>query len=149
MTMVSTIRMSSALALIVLGSGASMDCTVGAASGKTTLAPSRHEEGTPPVGPIKATFTVFPEQVLGKIDRNVYGHFVEHVGRVVYGGIWAEMIENRSFEGRDYDGNGLPDPWEPAVGAEGSSDGQSVRRLSGKTITSHGCRDRKCRCATA
>ena len=126
MTMVSTIRMSSALALIVLGSGASMDCTVGAASGKTTLAPSRHEEGTPPVGPIKATFTVFPEQVLGKIDRNVYGHFVEHVGRVVYGGIWAEMIENRSFEGRDYDGNGLPDPWEPAVGAKGPKGGVTV-----------------------
>jgi len=25
----------------------------------------------------------------GKLDRDIYGQFVEHLGRVVYGGIWV------------------------------------------------------------
>lgn len=29
-------------------------------------------------------------KVLGTIDRGIYGHFIEHLGGCVYGGIWAE-----------------------------------------------------------
>lgn len=25
----------------------------------------------------------------GKIDRNIYGHFAEHLGRCIYEGIWV------------------------------------------------------------
>ena len=31
------------------------------------------------------------------IDEHIYGQFVEHLGRCIYGGIWAEMLEDRKF----------------------------------------------------
>jgi alpha-L-arabinofuranosidase len=34
------------------------------------------------------------------ISKYVYGQFVEHLGRSIYGGLWAEMLEDRKF-GRD------------------------------------------------
>ncbi len=32
-----------------------------------------------------------------KINPFVYGQFIEHLGRCIYGGIWAEMLEDRKF----------------------------------------------------
>ena len=29
--------------------------------------------------------------------RIIYGQFIEHLGRCIYGGIWAEMLEDRKF----------------------------------------------------
>ena len=40
------------------------------------------------------------------ISKYIYGQFIEHLGRCIYGGIWAEMLEDRKFY--------------HAVGAEGS-----------------------------
>jgi len=31
------------------------------------------------------------------ISRYIYGQFIEHLGRCIYGGIWAEMLEDRKF----------------------------------------------------
>src|SRR3954464_11423632 len=31
------------------------------------------------------------------ISKYVYGQFAEHLGRSIYGGLWAEMIEDRKF----------------------------------------------------
>ena len=31
------------------------------------------------------------------IEKYIYGQFIEHLGRCIYGGIWAEMIEDRKF----------------------------------------------------
>jgi len=31
------------------------------------------------------------------ISRFIYGQFIEHLGRCIYGGIWAEMLEDRKF----------------------------------------------------
>jgi len=31
------------------------------------------------------------------ISKFVYGQFIEHLGRCIYGGIWAEMLEDRKF----------------------------------------------------
>ena len=31
------------------------------------------------------------------ISPYIYGQFVEHLGRCIYGGIWAEMLEDRKF----------------------------------------------------
>ncbi|AQQ08304.1 Intracellular exo-alpha-(1-_5)-L-arabinofuranosidase [Sedimentisphaera cyanobacteriorum] len=36
--------------------------------------------------------------ILHKVDINVYGHFLEHIYHSVNGGLWGEMIWNRSFE---------------------------------------------------
>lgn len=33
--------------------------------------------------------TVNADQVINKIDRNIYGHFSEHLGRCIYGGLWV------------------------------------------------------------
>ncbi len=30
------------------------------------------------------------ERIIGKIDPNIYGHFTEHIGRCIYGGIYEE-----------------------------------------------------------
>jgi alpha-N-arabinofuranosidase len=46
------------------------------------------------------------ESVTVKLDLNdrgadinpfIYGQFIEHLGRCIYGGIWAEMLEDRKF----------------------------------------------------
>jgi len=40
------------------------------------------------------------ERQLGKIDSNIYGHFIEHLGRCIYGGIYEEsspLSDERSF----------------------------------------------------
>jgi alpha-N-arabinofuranosidase len=69
------------------------------------------------------------------ISPYIYGQFIEHLGRCIYGGIWAEMLEDRKFffpidgekPGWDmhtgkkisYEGEGVPyeilvaSPWQP------------------------------------
>ena len=37
---------------------------------------------------MKAKITVAPEFKIGEIDRRIYGSFIEHLGRAVYGGIY-------------------------------------------------------------
>jgi hypothetical protein len=31
------------------------------------------------------------------INPFIYGQFIEHLGKCIYGGIWAEMLEDRKF----------------------------------------------------
>lgn len=42
--------------------------------------------------------TLYPEEVLNQIDVKVYGHFLEHIYHSVNGGLWGELVWNRSFE---------------------------------------------------
>ncbi|MHB1036629.1 MAG: family 16 glycoside hydrolase [Pirellulales bacterium] len=55
-----------------------------------------------PSGSLRAAETVNvaidPTQVLNRVDEKVYGHFLEHIYHSVNGGLWGEMIWNRSFE---------------------------------------------------
>jgi len=37
-----------------------------------------------------AEITAFPDQVLGDISPNIYGQFIEHLGRAIYGGIYDD-----------------------------------------------------------
>ncbi|MBN2209868.1 MAG: DUF1080 domain-containing protein [Sedimentisphaerales bacterium] len=53
------------------------------------------------------SFTVYPDRVLNKVDEKVYGHFLEHIFHSVNGGLWGELIWDRSFEG-----SGLNATWE-------------------------------------
>src|SRR3954464_8114984 len=41
------------------------------------------------------------------ISKYVYGQFAEHLGRSIYGGLWAEMIEDRKF------GREITDDYKP------------------------------------
>jgi len=40
--------------------------------------------------PIAASAEIRCEEVTGEIDPRVYGHFIEHLERCVYGGVWTE-----------------------------------------------------------
>ncbi len=42
------------------------------------------------------------------ISKYIYGQFIEHLGRCIYGGIWAEMLEDRKFY---YAVNHEESPW--------------------------------------
>jgi alpha-L-arabinofuranosidase len=47
------------------------------------------------------------------INKFIYGQFIEHMGRCIYGGIWAEMLEDRKF----FDPvGGKQSPWRPVGG---------------------------------
>lgn len=42
------------------------------------------------------------------ISSYIYGQFIEHLGRCIYGGIWAEMLEDRKFY---YEIDAEKSPW--------------------------------------
>src|SRR3954466_10186655 len=44
-----------------------------------------------------ATVTVDASKTGAPISKYIYGQFIEHLGRCIYGGIWAEMLEDRKF----------------------------------------------------
>ncbi|MBN1938593.1 MAG: carbohydrate binding domain-containing protein [Candidatus Aminicenantes bacterium] len=50
--------------------------------------------------------------VLPPISKYIYGQFIEHLGRCIYQGIWAEMLEDRKFF---YPVGAKESPWK-AVG---------------------------------
>jgi alpha-N-arabinofuranosidase len=39
---------------------------------------------------VKATIKVDAERVIGTVDRLIFGHFIEHLGRCIYGGLLDE-----------------------------------------------------------
>lgn len=39
--------------------------------------------------------------VVGEVHPHLYGANLEHIGRSIYGGVWAEMLFNRKFAGHD------------------------------------------------
>ncbi len=49
-------------------------------------------------GQEKVSILINPSKVEGRIDEKVYGHFLEHIYHSVNGGLWGELIWNRSFE---------------------------------------------------
>ena len=44
------------------------------------------------------SLTLHPEKVIGQIDEKIYGHFLEHIYHSCNGGLWGDLIWNRSFE---------------------------------------------------
>lgn len=48
--------------------------------------------------PIEVSYTLNPAKVVNRIDEKVYGHFYEHIYHSANGGLWGEMVWNRSFE---------------------------------------------------
>jgi alpha-N-arabinofuranosidase len=57
------------------------------------------------------------------ISPYVYGQFIEHLGRCIYGGLWAEMLEDRKFF---YPVTGEAPAWEMFRPSERSWDGAGV-----------------------
>ena len=83
-----------------------------------------------PDAAIRATVRVDPGDPRGTINRFVYGSNLEHLGRTVYRGLWAELLHNRKFAGvdparhpraeawrghfKDPVGFGVVEGWEPS-----------------------------------
>jgi len=65
--------------------------------------------------------TIDTNQEGAEINPFIYGQFIEHLGRCIYGGIWAEMLEDRKFYfpiSANYDPyKSLQDTRFPVVGA--------------------------------
>jgi len=45
----------------------------------------------------KPSVAIDAKRVGEPISKYIYGQFIEHLGRCIYGGIWAEMLEDRKF----------------------------------------------------
>jgi alpha-L-arabinofuranosidase len=65
---------------------------------------------------LKPEATIDAATLRTPISRYIYGQFIEHLGRCIYGGIWAEMLEDRKFF---YPVGGKESPWK-AVGEAGN-----------------------------
>jgi alpha-N-arabinofuranosidase len=54
--------------------------------------------------------TIDAAKTSAPMSKYIYGQFIEHLGRCIYQGIWAEMLEDRKF----FYAVGTPDsPWKP------------------------------------
>ena len=54
--------------------------------------------GAPAWAQMEATVQVDAAKVLHAIPRTIYGTFLEPIGHSTYGGLWAQILENPSFE---------------------------------------------------
>jgi len=71
---------------------------------------------------LEPTVTIDASKTRAPMPDLIYGQFIEHLGRCIYGGIWAEMIEDRKF----YSAVGetrrdkvyVPSPWKAVGGAD-------------------------------
>ncbi|MDH7598025.1 MAG: alpha-L-arabinofuranosidase C-terminal domain-containing protein [Sedimentisphaerales bacterium] len=61
------------------------------------LAGRAQDANTPPSLPQVCQVTIDTSKVSQPISPYIYGQFIEHLGRCIYGGIWAEMLEDRKF----------------------------------------------------
>jgi alpha-N-arabinofuranosidase len=57
------------------------------------------------------------------ISKYVYGQFIEHLGRCIYGGIWAEMLEDRKFF---YEITGDAPGWSAITPGNSSYQGEGI-----------------------
>jgi alpha-N-arabinofuranosidase len=46
---------------------------------------------------LKPQVTIETAKTLAPMSKYIYGQFIEHLGRCIYQGIWAEMLEDRKF----------------------------------------------------
>lgn len=46
---------------------------------------------------VQTTVTVDPTKPAATVNPYIYGQFIEHMGRCIHGGIWAEMLHDRKF----------------------------------------------------
>jgi alpha-N-arabinofuranosidase len=76
------------------------------------------------------TYTINTQNIQHAIDEKIYGHFLEHIYNSVNGGLWGELVWNRSLERMP--GSGGIWTIEDTVIAQ-SSLNENVRLLFGET----------------
>ncbi len=50
-----------------------------------------------------AILLVDTDRRLSKIDKNIYGQFLEHINHSVIDGLYAEQVQGQGFEGKDFE----------------------------------------------
>ncbi len=55
------------------------------------------KEIVPESNTVHAEITLAAAPEKAPISKYIYGQFIEHLGQCIYGGIWAEMLEDRKF----------------------------------------------------
>src|SRR5512139_3274032 len=70
------------------------------------------------------TVVIDAEKTGPPMSRYIYGQFIEHLGRCIYQGIWAEMLEDRKFFWPVGEGES---PWR-TIGAPGHPQRQGPGR---------------------
>jgi alpha-L-arabinofuranosidase len=71
----------------------------------------------------KPVISVDLDQKGAPISKYVYGQFIEHLGKCIYGGIWAEMLEDRKFF---FPIEGDEQPWKMHTPRDVSWEGSGV-----------------------
>ncbi|WBL23889.1 alpha-L-arabinofuranosidase C-terminal domain-containing protein [Zunongwangia sp. HRR-M8] len=61
---------------------------------------------------LRPEITVNLDEKLDPMSPYIYGQFIEHMGKSIYGGMWAEMLDDRKFY---YIPGTKKSPWETAV----------------------------------
>ena len=69
----------------------------------------------------QATLAIDTTRTREPISPYVYGQFIEHLGRSIYGGLWAEILEDRKFY---YPVTGRAPAWEMFTPGPRSWDGE-------------------------
>ncbi|MGH9859123.1 MAG: alpha-L-arabinofuranosidase C-terminal domain-containing protein, partial [Candidatus Acidiferrales bacterium] len=67
---------------------------------------------------LRPSLTIHAAKTREPMPDLIYGQFIEHLGRSIYGGIWAEMLEDRKFHSTvgetRRDRLHVPSPWRAA-----------------------------------
>jgi len=71
----------------------------------------------------RSTVEIDANKTSEPISKYVYGQFIEHLGRCIYGGIWAEMLEDRKFF---YEFTGEGSGWSTITPGKSSYQGEGV-----------------------
>ena len=72
------------------------------------------------------TLTVQPQKIVGQIDERIYGHFLEHIYHSCNGGLWGDVVWNRSFE----EVRSTQDGWRVVAGVLESPQGERETRFT-------------------
>ncbi len=78
-----------ALALVTVSGAGKAQAPVGQTPGVPVIANASFE--------LKPALKIDAAQTREPMSKYIYGQFIEHLGRCIYGGIWAEMLEDRKF----------------------------------------------------
>ena len=49
-----------------------------------------------------AVLLIDTDRQMGKISKNIYGQFLEHINHSVVDGLYAEQVRGQGFEGKDF-----------------------------------------------
>lgn len=91
------VAVASLVSLLCIAPAGSADPPAAGRQGANLLPNPSSGEQTRSMESWQPSITIDAERTGEPISRYIYGQFIEHLGRCIYGGIWAEMLEDRKF----------------------------------------------------